>query len=307
MENVNNENNNGVGMNATSPMTSKSSQTSNGSVASSTTTPSTPLSTPMPGGAKKSNTTTIVIVVVIILVLLCCCCGGLVALASRDGTGRVTLNPGLTNNETTPTTQEIDPTDEPTSSPTPIDKPNYINGTNRPPASTNFSAEVVKKTRKLKFSDGYYTNVNALGKPSSYTFSMLYKPDWTTSKFDDVTFILQSSNKNLQTGVLYFGAGNEEFESMSCYEVVQGIFKQYKWEGKNEGKVSMNGDSWDKVSYSIDKGTSKELYGVDQCLKREDAMILYFFVTTKAEWDSKKSEYEKVISDMYVSKTGIKY
>jgi len=247
---------------------------------------------------KKGNKLLIIFIAIGGFALLFCCTG-LAIIALLLPTSNNTTHSRNETNETSA------PTETPTTNVTIEDDRSYANGADKPPLSKRFTEEVLKKTRSLNQKDGYRVNVNALGDPS-YTFSLLYKSDWKTSKFTNEDYILRSDDGNVSIGVLYFSSDTRAYQ-MSCYEIVKGIFSDSNWTGQNAVNVEINGETWSRVSYTVDKGTADEVKGVDQCLKKDEAIILYFFVASAEEWSRNSVEYNKLINDIYVSKIGLNY
>lgn len=247
---------------------------------------------PLAVPAKSKGTNTFLIVIIIIAVILLFCCAGVFATVLI---GNYSSNNSSNNNSNVTAT----PTD------TPKDDRNYVNGADKPPISRSYSAEVKEKTRLLGTKDGYTANINALGDPS-YTFSILYKSNWKATKFTKEDYILTADDGYESIGVLYFAKGTKAYQ-LSCYQLVSDIFSDSKWDGKDAGNVSIHDDTWNRITYTVDKGTNNEVRGVDQCLKREDALILYFFVATADKWNQNSTEYDKLVNDIYVSKTSLEY
>jgi hypothetical protein len=178
----------------------------------------------------------------------------------------------------------------------------FPNGPQYQPVSKSFSEYVLSRSSKraLLATDGYGNNIGSVGRPA-YSFSNLYGLGWKTIKFELNKFIVESPDGRTRTGVLYFDKNSVEY-NLSCTEIVKRIFEEPNLVTESR-TVMVNGNQWNRVIYK----SRKNLSGIDQCLKKEEGLLLHFIVSDSNIFSQKSEEYTKVMDDIYVSMKALNY
>lgn len=179
-----------------------------------------------------------------------------------------------------------------------IDDKSYINGLSNPPVSRKFFQEISKKERSLNKNSGYIPIFGGIGTDKeAYSFSKLQQLNWRIDYQNYQEFVMYSDNKGISSGLLFL----ENQAGESCYEIVKYIFRNKKWEGKDEGISNNNGNNWQRVTYIVDEDSENELHGIDQCLDIDEHMVLYFIVANKENWENEKENLQNISKDIYFS------
>ena len=185
----------------------------------------------------------------------------------------------------------------------------FADGKALPPISKSYLEQIRQKTRTLQPSSGYISLVNGIGKPS-YTFSFLYKADWKT--IERTTTNLTVGDKTVSVGLMML---TKSAKDLTCKELVQDMMDQESQRSGrtidiafiNNSQVTINGETWDRVEYTMKVDGSAGAHAVDQCLKRPDTMFDFFLITSDSNWRQNKDTYMKILNDIIISPTPVNW
>lgn len=169
------------------------------------------------------------------------------------------------------------------------------------PISSDFAAKMTGKTRLLTPAQGYAANVNSIGIPT-YNFSILYDMKWATETYDEGRYILKGPSNEVETGILYFEKDSAPFNLGSCEKIVKEIFGDQTLEVEKNEKITVNGETWERITYNVTDSKGTKQKGIDQCLIKDDMIMDHFVLALADVWEEKSGEYLTMMNDIYIHK-----
>jgi len=186
----------------------------------------------------------------------------------------------------------------------------FADGKDLAPYSKKFANSILLKERSLDPSLGYVALVNGIGNPS-YTFSFLYDTKWGTIKRTVSNLILNDRKKTVSYGLLSWDKNTVQYKSFTCEDLVKDMYKEADVADYlnilSNKYVTVNGNRWNRVKYEVNLQSGVKLLGVDQCLKKSDILLDHFIIAKDANWSVSRSEYMKLMNDILISPTAVKW